>query len=274
MDNVSKEWEKRHNDSSLHRLAKNINLIRDPVSESEERDDEIDIDERTPFERKNLPKEVSLPQSNISGHSSTKGLLSPSIERIKEDQRQDYLNNKLIFTPSGKEIMDREVFDENGRFTNTNYLKSNLLNVKDTHQRSTYFNSTLSKTENIKRSMREESKTNSGIQDTCTASKPKIASIKEMANLEEQNDMSPLFHSVQTPTWEVIKVDLSGKETRNFIFWNIAKELKNQKNGERKHAKTTIRNYSQNSKYENRKRNQALNIEYKNGNCKYSFINN
>jgi len=95
--------------------------------------------------------------------------------------------------------------------TNIINKSSSLSKIRGQFNRSTHLNSTLSRTEQLKRSEKEESKSKNGLNDFNTVSKPSNMEYNAPSSLEKSKTFSSVFQSAQTPLPEIVQLDLSGK---------------------------------------------------------------
>ncbi|CAI2381924.1 unnamed protein product [Moneuplotes crassus] len=194
----AKNSPKKDPNESVRRLAQFINIVKEPASESEEVMG--DVEEKTPFEMNMLGKGSSLPQCNISGHTSQKDLaLSPSQGKLKEATKYDYLNNKTIFEK-------KEDISDDYRKERLSNVRSSLKKIQEQHlRRSTYLGSTLSRTEHFK--LNEESKFGLSEYNNTKASSPGVF-------FAENRESKLGFQTARNVKPEVVHIDFSAARPR------------------------------------------------------------
>lgn len=201
---VQEEQKKRTNDS-IQRLAKTINLIKDTVSTSEDRTDEIDVDERTPFERKIYPEEGSMVQARLEVHRSTQARgLTPSHNPSDDTKNFDCFSDRNM-----NQVDEESLNKTDHRYTNAYNVRNSLYKLRDEHQRNTHFNSSQSKTTKMKKSYIEPEKSRNYFKEIKTDPNQNIITIDELTPSEENKGYMHVYQSIKTPTANLVKLDLS-----------------------------------------------------------------
>lgn len=187
---------------SIQRLAKNINLIKDDRSETIGEGEEVDVDEKSPFERQLTVNKTNTIPSCYDGQEMF-------------DQRNEYDNNGSIFD----NVENGENFDTGGLIPKYSYGKdtrNSLYRLRDQYLRSTQYNTTQSKT--FKQTGKAKTR-NNNLKTPGTASKPEIGYLGDNVVTEQKNE-DMLFQTMNTPHVETIHFDLSGKDICSNITAN------------------------------------------------------
>lgn len=136
--------------------------------------------------------------------------LSPSQERLSNIKSNEYLNNKSILKTTGN-YLEMEKCNKRERMTYVNNNNS-LSKRREQFRGSTNLNSTISRSDQMKRSEKEKLKSRNGLNSINTADKVNIGGIQELSQQKGKHSSISLFQSVNIPNPDVIHLDLSGNK--------------------------------------------------------------
>lgn len=179
-------------------------MIKDTASTSEDRTDEIDVDERTPFERRIYPEEGSMVQARLEVHRSTQARgLTPS------HNQSDDTKNFDCFSDRNNNQVNEESINTDHRYTNAYNVRNSLYKLRDEHNRNTHFNSSQSKTTRMKKSYIEPDKSRNYFKEVKTDPKQNIVTIDELTPSEENKGYLHVYQSTKAPRGNFVQLDLS-----------------------------------------------------------------